>query len=370
VIYDFPTFFLHTHDASALVSAATGRTMSSVGYIRATGSLEGTSDRASFTGEIRARGSRLHGRLETTLCAHPKIVATLQTPGTVKIDRWLGIDPKSAAHIAPVENAPEPTPTPATPQPINLAALRSFDLRLSLKAGLMTLATLRIENAGIEASLTNGVTKIGRLGGQFYGGAIAFSGVVDASRPALSIDMAGDVHGIAVDRLLQGTLGKNTLSSSGFSVAIGGKIDATGVRIAGKGISSEEIRNTLSGTGTVRGFLDPAVVDGSPAFARFAASIGGIFSDGLAFDAQVLKSFIDRQSPISGRFELGAGRLVMEGQTIRGANAVAVIDGQASFADETIDSSVRLDSGSEHYVTTVKGPLSSPALSTTRSPSR
>jgi uncharacterized protein involved in outer membrane biogenesis len=368
--YDFPTFFLHTHDASALVSAASGRAMSSVGYIRATGSLKGTSDKASFTGEIRARGSRLHGRLDTTLGAHPKIVATLTTPGTVKVDRWLGIDPKSAAHIAPVEDAPEPTPTPATPQPINLTALRAFDLKLSLQAGLMTLATLRIENAGVEASLTNGVARIARLAGQFYGGSVAFGGTIDASGTALSIDMAGDVHGIAVDRLLQGTVGKNTLSSSGFSVAIGGKVDATGVRIAGKGVSSEEIRNTLSGTGTVSGFLNPVVVDGSPAFASFAASIGGIFSAGLAFDAQVLNSFIGRQSPISGRFELGTGGLAMENQTIRGANTVAVINGRASFADDTIDTTVTLDSGSNRYVTTVKGPLSSPVLNTTRSSAR
>jgi hypothetical protein len=368
--YDFPTFFLHTHDASALVSAASGQEMSSVGYIRATGSLKGTSRQARFDGEIRARGSRLHGRIETTLDRHPRLVATLTVPGVLKVDRWLGIDPKSVAHIAPVEGAPDPTPSPTTAQPINLAAFRAFDAKLSLQANRMTLASLTVEHADIEAALANGIIKVAKLGGTFYGGMAGLSGTIDASGPALAVDLGGDVRGIALDRLLQGTLGKNTLSSSGFSIAVEGKVDIDGLRIAGSGLSSQEIRNALSGTGRVSGYLHPVVVDGSTAFAQFAASIGGIFSDGLAFDAQVLKSFIDRQNAISGQVSLGAGGMTMDNQIVRGNGAVASINGRASFADETIDSTVTLENGADRYVTTVKGPLAAPDLNTTRSSAR
>ena len=126
----------------------------------------------------------------------------------------------------------------------------------------------------------------------------------------------------------------------------------------------------MSGAATVNGFLHPIVIDGSPAFAQFAASIGGIFSDGLAFDAQVLKSFIDRQNPLSGRINLGAGGLSLENQTIQGASAVADINGRVSFAESVIDSVVTLQNGSDRYITTVKGALSSPDLNTTRSSSR
>jgi AsmA family/AsmA-like C-terminal region len=368
--YDFASFFLHTSDASALVSAASGRAMSSVGYIRATGSLKGTPQQARFSGEIRARGSRMNGDIVTTLDRHPHLVATLKVPGVLKIDRWLGIDPKSVAHIAPVEGASDPAPSPTTSQPINLAALRAFDAKLSLQAETMTLTSLTVEQADIEAALTNGVVKVSRLAGTFYGGSASLAGTIDAAGAALSVDLAGDVRGIALDRLLQGTMGKNTLTSSGFSIAIGGKVDATGLRITGSGISSQEIRNALSGAGTVSGFLHPVVVDGSTAFASFAASVGGIFSDSLAFDAQVLKSFIDRQNPISGRVSLGAGGLTMENQTIRGASATANINGRASFSDDTIDTTVTLESGADRYVTTVRGSLSAPELNTTRSSSR
>ena len=364
--YDFPTFFLHTRDASALVSAASGRAMSSVGYIRATGSLKGTSQQARFSGEVRARGSRMNGQIETTLDRHPRLVATLKVPGVLKIDRWLGIDPKSAAHIAPVEGAPDPTPSPTTSQPINLTALRAFDAKLSVQADTMTLTSLTVEQADIEAALINGVVKVSKLAGGFYGGAASLAGTIDASGPALSVDLAGDVHGIALDRLLKGTLGRNTLASSGFSIAIEGQVDAADLRITGSGISSQEIRNALSGAAAVSGFLQPVVVDGSPAFASFAASVGGIFSDSLAFDAQVLKSFIGRQNPLSGRVSLGAGGLAMENQTIRGASATAQINGRASFADGRIDSTVTLDSAGNRYVTTIKGSLADPELSTTR----
>jgi hypothetical protein len=368
--YDFPTFFLHSHDASPLVSAASGRAMSSVGYIRATGSLKGTSQQARFDGEIRARGSRLHGRIETTLDRHPRLVATLTVPGILKVDRWLGIDPKSVAHIAPVEGVPDPTPSPTTAQPINLAAFRAFDAKLSLQADRVTLTSLTVEHANIEATLANGIIKVAKLGGTFYGGTAGLSGTIDASGSALAVDLAGDVRGIALDRLLHGTLGKNSLSSSGFSIAIEGKIDVDELHIAGSGLSSQEIRNALSGTGRVNGYLHPVVVDGSTAFAHFAASIGGIFSDGLAFDAQVLKSFIDRQNAISGQVSLGAGGMTMDNQIVRGDGAVANINGRASFADETIDSTVTLENGADRYVTTVKGSLAAPDINTTRSSAR
>ncbi len=72
------------------------------------------------------------------------------------------------------------------------------------------------------------------------------------------------------------------------------------MRITGRGTSSEEIRNALTGAASIGGQMQPVVIDGSPAFARFAASIGGIFSDGLAFDAQVLRGFIGHPGPLSG----------------------------------------------------------------------
>ena len=368
--YDFPDFFLHTRDASALVSAASGQAMSSVGYIRATGSLKGTSQQARFNGEVRARGSRLNGQIDTTLDHHPRLVATLTVPGVLKVDRWLGIDPKSAAHIAPVEEASDPTASPTTSQPIDLAAFRAFDAKLSLQADTMTLTSLTVGHAEIEAALVRGVIKVSKLAGTFYGGAAELAGTIDASGSALAVDLLGAVHGIALDQLLKGTVGKNTLSSSGFSIAIEGKVDATDLRITGAGISSQEIRNALSGAAMVNGFLHPIVIDGSPAFAQFAASIGGIFSDGLAFDSQVLKSFVDRQNPISGRISLGAGGLSLENQTIQGVSAVADVNGRVNFAESAIESVVTLQNGNDRYVTTVKGPLSSPDLNTTRSSSR
>ncbi|MBS0517832.1 MAG: AsmA family protein [Proteobacteria bacterium] len=366
VSYDLSSFFLHTKEAGPLLSVASGRSMSNVGYIRATGSLKGTWQKAAFEGEIRTRGSRLNGRLEATLDAHPKVVADFKVPGVLKIDRWLGIDPKSVQRIAPVEGGPAPTPSPTTQEPIDLAPFRAFDAKLTLQAEEMTLASLTLDHAAVEGTLSNGIVKLARLTGDFYGGMAAFEGTIDASGQMLSIDLTGDLHGMALDRFLLATMGKNRLSSSGFSIAIDGKVDATGLHITGQGISSQDIRNALSGAGLVSGYLHPVVVEGSTGFAHFAASVGGVFSAGLAFDAQVLKSFLDRQNPITGHMALSAGGLTMQDQKVTGANAVASINGRASFADDTIDTTITLDSGSDRFVTKVKGSLASPDLSTTR----
>jgi hypothetical protein len=62
--------------------------------------------------------------------------------------------------------------------------------------------------------------------------------------------------------------------------------------------------------------------------------------------------------------------MTMDNQTVHGDGAIARINGRASFADETIDSTVTLEDGTDRYVTMVKGPLAAPALNTTRSSAR
>lgn len=374
--FDFPFFRLHSADASRLLSVASGRSMNGIGAISASGNLKGTPARAAFDGDIEARGSRLIGTLDATLGERPRIAATLKVPGTLDIDQWLGV----SAHAVPSAGAPRAVaaapglpPVPrvgtATATPFDLSALRAFDATLSIFTSSTSMASLRINYADMDATLSNGVLKVSKLTGQFYGGAVAFTGTVDASGAVLALDFTGNLNGIYLAEMLRGTTGNNNFGNSDLMVALEGKLDATGIRLTSRGRSAEEIRNAMAGSATLGGYLYPSVIKGSRSFALFATGIGSIFSDQMAFNSLVLESFIDRQSTITGQFAIGGGTVTMQEPVVTGQNATARVAGRTSYVEETTDTIVSIFSGASRtasFVVTLKGPLSSPTFTTAR----
>src|SRR5260370_12816054 len=187
----------------------------------------------------------------------------------------------------------------------------------------MSVAWLQTNYCDFNATLSNGGLTLARLTGQFYGGGVDFSGTVDARGNTLAVDVKGDVRGIYIGEMLRGTAGTNNFGNDDLTVAIDGKLDATGIRIAGKGRSPQEIRDGLAGNAAVGGTLYPNVVKGSQSFSQFATGVGSIFSDAMAFNNFILDAFINRQNTLAGQIELHRPTGTNQNPTLRGQNATA-----------------------------------------------
>ena len=374
--FDFSSFNIGTADASRLVSVATGRTQSGVGAISAAGSFKGNADRATFEGDLQALATPMTGKIDATLGARPNITANLKIPGTLDFDKWLGVSAEggppagrapTAAPGAPAAALPPASAARATTdKAIDLSALRAFDASLTLFTSAITVGSVQVTYADLSATLRNGVFKIAKLTGQFYGGAVDFTGTVDASKQTLTVDLDGSLQGIYLGEMMRGTAGTNTFGNDHLGVAIDGKLNVMDIGIKGSGDSPGSIRDSLTGRGQVSGYLYPSVTRGSLSFASFATGVGSIFSSEMGFNSAVLQGFINYQSAIKGELLLDGGMVSLQNHTVQGQNAVALVTSRNSLIDATTDTTIGLDVGQRgpaDYVMTVKGPLSAPTMS-------
>ncbi len=231
----------------------------------------------------------------------------------------------------------------------------------------MAVASLKITYADMQASLSNGVFRIAKLTGQFFGGAVDFSGTIDATKNALALDLKGTLQGIYLGEMLRGSAGTNLFGNEHLMVSVDGKISIMDITLQGSGTSPEQIRNSLTGHGTVSGLLYPAVAGGSLGFAAFATGLGSIFSTEMGFNSAVLAGFINHQSTVSGELLLAGNIVTLKNHTVQGQNAVALVTSFNSLTAATTDTTIALDVGTRgpaDYVMTVKGPISSPTMTT------
>ncbi|MEI7871212.1 MAG: AsmA family protein [Alphaproteobacteria bacterium] len=380
--FNFSSFSLQTQDASQIVSVASGTSQTGIGALSASGTFKGNADKAAFEGNLAAVGNEMTGKIDATLGKRPNIAVNLKVPGTLDFDKWLGVSaaPASAPAPAPAASAPQaaapqpaPVPRAVTAKPIDLSALRSFDASLELYTSAISVGALHVNYGDLSATLKNGVFKISKLTGQFYSGAVDFTGTVDASKATLALDLAGSLQGIYLGEMLRGTAGTNTFGNDNLTVAVDGKINVMNIALKGGGNSPEAIRNSLVGSGQVSGYVYPSVTKGSLSFVSFAAGVASVFSSEMGFNSAVLDAFINRQSPISGAFHLADGTLTLQEQKVQGQNAVALVTSQTSLTAATTDTTIGLDvgkTGSVDFVMTVKGPVAAPTLNAGRPPGR
>jgi hypothetical protein len=280
---------------------------------------------------------------------------------------------QQAAAATPGAAPPAPAAVPLGPprvasgKPIDLSALRAFDASLTLETSAVAVASLKVTYADMQATLQNGMFKIARLTGQFYGGAVDFNGAIDATKDALTLDLQGSLQGIYLGEMLRGTAGTNIFGNQNLMISVDGKISIMDIVLKGSGASPEQIRNSLSGSGQVSGYVYPAVTGGSLGLASFATGVGSIFSTEMGLASATLAGFINHQSPISGQLVLAGDTVTLQNHTVQGQNAVALVTSKNSVTAATTDTTISLDKGQTgraDYVVTVKGPLSSPIMST------
>jgi hypothetical protein len=331
---------------------------------------------------LTALGTPMNGHVEATLGKRPSITAKLRIPGTLDLDQWMGVSSgPPAPATAPAGGSPASNPSKAeaagvplpmgshvtSDKPFDLAALRAFDANLTLETSAVAFASLKVLYCDLQATLQNGVAKIARMTGQFYGGAVDFSGTVDAARQSLAIDLGGSLQGIYLGEMLRGMTGRNVFGNDNLMVAMDGKVSITGIELTGSGATPQQLRESLSGRGQVSGYLYPGVASGSLGFAQFATGLGSLFSTDLGFGSAVLSGFVNRQNDFSGELLLSGSTVVLKDHTLKGLNATARINSTNSLVHETTDTVLALDTsgnGSPDYVMTVKGPIASPQVTT------
>ena len=361
--FDFPSFGLQAQDASQLVSVASGQRQSGLGALEVAGAFKGNEKNMTLDGNLTALGTPMIGRISASVSGRPSVDANLRVPGTLDIDNWLGVGGAPGA-TAPANATPGPARA-ATGKAIDLSALRAFDATLNLETSVIEMASLKVLYGDMTASLRNGVLNVAKLTGQFYGGAVDFTGTVDASKAALSIDFAGSLQGIYLGELLRGAASTSTFGNEHLMVAVDGKINVMEIGVRGQGNSPEQIRNSLTGRGKVSGYIYPSVAAGSLGLASFATNVGSLFSTEMGFGATMLSGFINVQSTVAGDLDLSNGILALHNQKVQGRNAVASIDSRTSLTAATTDTTITLDAsgrGSVDYVVKVTGPVSSPTM--------
>ncbi len=360
---------------------AMGQSVRASGVLSLPGISSGAPQSAGYKGSVVLNGQAIEGTVDAKLTGKPNITADLRA-NVLDLDRIGGSGGGASRPPARGQAA-------AGAQPIDTAALRGVDGSLKLVAGTLISAPLRIGNADLAATLKDGVLTVSHFKGALYGGSLAFSGVVNGSQPALSIDFKGDANGISLSEMLRSTSGTNQFGSS-VKVTIDGRLNATGITVRGAGATSDQLKGSMAGGAQLGGHIyagaDKALQVLGGAAAGAAAGVvdqtlgnvmGIVGQKGgtgvgniLNAIALVLNRFVNHDSPISGRVEIAGGVLSDRGLVVQGNRATANISTRTNLGNSTTDTTVNFiipeDGSAPYLITTVRGPFSSPSVNVVR----
>ncbi|MDI1286277.1 MAG: AsmA family protein [Reyranella sp.] len=360
---------------------AMGHSVRASGVLSLPGIASGPPQSAGYKGSLVLNGQAIEGTVDAKLTGKPNITADLRA-------NVLDLD-KIGGSGGGASRAPARGQAAAGAQPIDTAALRSVDGSLKLVAGTLISAPLRIGNADLAATLKDGVFTVSHFKGALYGGSLAFSGVVNGSQPALSIDFKGDANGINLGEMLRSTSGTNQFGSS-IKVTVDGRLNATGITVRGAGATSDQVKRSMAGGAQLGGHIyagaDKALTMLGGAAAGAAAGVvdqtlgnvlGIVGQKGgtgvgniLNAVALVLNRFVNHDSPISGRVEIAGGVLSDRGLAVQGNRATANISTRTNLGNSTTDTTVNFmipeDGSAPYLITTVRGPLASPSVNVVR----
>lgn len=360
---------------------AAGQSLRASGSLSLPGAAQGTPKSAAYKGSLLVNGQALEGSIDAGFAGRPQVNADLKA-ATLDLDKIGG--------AAPVSRAPAGRGSrPAAAKPIDTAPLRSFDGNFRLVAATLVDTPLRIAGADLAATLKDGVLTIAHFKGNLFGGSLNLAGTVDATQPALAIDLRGDVNGIYVGEALRATSGSNQFGGA-IKITIDGKLNATGLTVRGRGATSEQISRSLTGGAELGGHIfvgaDKALqVLGSAAAGAAGGVIDQTLGNALGIVGQrggisvgnmlnaislVLNRFINHDSPISGRVDVAGGVLTDKGLVVQGNRAAAHVATRTNLAASTTDTTINFviaeDTSAPYLITTARGALSSPSFSVAR----
>lgn len=350
------------------------------GTLTMPGAARGPPSTIGYRGRIAANGQVIEGTIEAKVAARPSITADLRTT-LLDLDRLGG----PAAAPAPARGARPAAAAPA-PSVIDTSPMRAVDGSLRLSVGTLVSAPLRLSNADIAVTLRDGVLTLQHFRAALYGGTIDLSGTVNGSRPALAVDLRGDVSNLALGEMLRSLSGSNEFGGR-VKITVDGRLNASGITMRGSGATREQIRASMAGGAQLGGHVFVGVDKGllTALGATAAGAVGGVIDNtlgtalgtalgivgvrggvsvtGLLNAASLLLNrFGNRDNPISGHIDIAGGTLTDRNLVVSGNRAAANIATRTNLAASTTDTTVNFtiaESGSAPYVVaTVRGPFS------------
>ncbi|MDP2373620.1 AsmA family protein [Reyranella sp.] len=358
-----------------------GHSIKASGTLSLPGISKGAPQAAIYKGSVVLNGQAIEGSVDAKLTGKPNITADLRA-NVLDLDKIGGSG--GGAARAPARGQPA-----GGAQPIDTAALRSVDGSFKLVAGTLISAPLRIGNADLAATLKDGVLTVTHFKGALYGGSLAFSGVVNGSQPALSLDFKGDANGIYVGEMLRSTSGSNQFGSA-VKVTVDGRLNANGITVRGVGATSSQIKSSMAGGAQLSGHIYAGADKALQMLGGVAAgAAGGVIDSTLGnvlgavgqrggvgvgnilnAISLVLNRFVNHDSPISGRIDIAGGVLTDKGLVVQGNRATASISTRTNLGNSTTDTTINFmiaeDGSAPYLITTARGPLSSPSLNVVR----
>jgi uncharacterized protein involved in outer membrane biogenesis len=240
--------------------------------------------------------------------------------------------------------------------PIDLAGLHALNGELSLTARALLLEDLSLEDAALQAVLSDGVLDLKRLAGKLYGGAIELAGTLAAAE-RLEADLTLSARAVELGQLLR--------QQADFK-RVSGPVDVT-ARLTAAGASEAELIAALSGRGDVKGTLayKPKKKEqlGALALNILGAEVKQV--RGVADATNVLfGAFAGAPAALTGTFTVQDGVVVTEDTRIEGRNAQALTRGRADLPQWRLDSRTEVfraeDPKTAYLTARLKGPLDAP----------
>ena len=151
---------------------------------------------------------------------------------SLDINKLLGPDKPAATAAAPAA-APADTP-------VDLAGLRALNGQFTLGANTLAFRQYKVADAKLDATLDNGLLRIGRLTGRAWGGSLEASGSAEARSQRIGIKLTAS--GVNVNALLKDVAGKDLLEGTG-------RVSAD---VQTNGTSLGSLRSNLAGTAALQ----------------------------------------------------------------------------------------------------------------------
>jgi uncharacterized protein involved in outer membrane biogenesis len=351
------------------------------GTLTMPGAAKGPPSSIGYKGRIIAQGHTIEGTVDAKVGDRPSISADLKTT-LLDLDKLGGAAPAAARGGQGTAPAAGSGSSGGGSSGGALAGLRAFDASLKLTAGTVVSSPLRISNADIALTLRNGVLTLQHLKGGLFSGTVGMAGTIDASQPALALDLRGDVNGIHVGEMLRSLSGTNVFGGS-IKVTVDGRLNANGITLKAQGAAPAQLRASMAGGAQVGGHIFMGADKALTALGSMAAgAAGGVIDNTLGnllggvtgqkggvgvgnflnAVALVLNRFINRDNPISGRIDIAGGMLTDRNLVVAGDRATANIDTRTNLAASSTDTKINFmiaeDGSAPYLIATARGPFS------------
>ena len=359
--YDLAMLVSHADSGRVLALAMPDRRDGGAGALEARFQMSGGADAMAF-GNLSGRlgKTEFSGFVEVGLRGErPDIVADLAT-GVVMLDKLFPARPAPAAGAHPVRGSAR-----WSREPIDVAGLRDFDLRLAIRSEALVGRGVRMSRARLRARVKDGVAVVEELSGDLFGGSMKATGRLDATAAAPVIEGAIAARDVSSRAALE--------AISDFARFEGPVSLDLSLRAVGR--NEFELISSLAGSGAVSGNVEARLKADERTQAGVGVLLGVILGDrirevGAAGDAMgtLIRAFAVEPAELSGDLIIRRGVARTENLQLDGADAQALTIGSADLANWTVDSTTALrrrQDKEEPYITLgLKGPLDEPNIRT------